>query len=522
MRHQVEEIMGNFRTYSEDTKIRKRSFLKKNRGMFISLMFDFEQLARDTVEGQRKVEVRSPEQFDEIRTRFLTDLGLISFLSLGGAVALSLAFRTFLTRSISVLADNTARIAVGQPLVSSSLTPVEADLANQRLIEAAARLREHRQRELAIINNSADVACSLNEQLKFVTVSESCEQRWRLSQNELIGRSLLTLVPESTKVQIRTQFERIADSETANGKFETTMALGQQSTRSLAWSVRWSSSDKLFFALARDVTARKELEAIKQRFVSIVSHDLRTPLSSLNSSLSLMIDGKKGPVNEKTYKILDNMKQSVHLLRALADDILELQKLDSGTFALNLENVRAYNICAAAIDHLQGMAAQAGITIRPPEQDAEILADERRLVQVLNNLLSNAIKYSKRGSTVRVDVAVLGTDVEISVTDQGAGIKKEQIELIFQKFVQGESRTDFAMKSTGIGLAVVKTVVEAHGGTVGCSSEPGKGSRFWLRLKRSEDDLEDDLGDDTEDVENDELADLDASGIQTIKGDDRS
>lgn len=215
----------------------------------------------------------------------------------------------------------------------------------------------------------------------------------------------------------------------------------------------------------------------------MVSHDLRSPLSSVGVSLALLLDGKRGPLSERAQRLLKNAQSSSQKLTTLVNDLLELEKLESSCLDLELTAVSASDACASAKESIQTLADQAQVTVRGPAGDALILADARRIVQVLINLLSNAIKFSPPKSTVTISLARHEAgQVDIRIADEGPGIPFEHQALIFDKFQQSRAISSVPVKSTGLGLAIVKAIAEAHHGSVGVESDGTNGSVFWVRL----------------------------------------
>ncbi|MCY1009408.1 ATP-binding protein [Nannocystis pusilla] len=238
-------------------------------------------------------------------------------------------------------------------------------------------------------------------------------------------------------------------------------------------------------ALIRDVTERKLGERAKDAFVATVSHELRTPLTSIRGSLSLLEHGMVGPLPEEALEMVQISRTNAERLLLVINDILDLEKLSAGQIDLSLRPVDPPRVLASAAESIRGMAAQAGVEVVVGEcpVGAPVLADEARVIQILNNLLSNAIKFSPRGS--RVDLSVEAGScgrLRFCVTDHGPGIAREHHARVFERFHQLDASDSRKRGGTGLGLAIVKSLVEEHGGVVGLDSAPGHGSKFWFEL----------------------------------------
>ncbi len=221
----------------------------------------------------------------------------------------------------------------------------------------------------------------------------------------------------------------------------------------------------------------------------MVSHDLRMPLSSISNSLGLILAGSKGPINAKQQTSLEKAQANVARLSALIDELIDLERLESGKMVMNLGFTSAYDACQEAVRALKAFAGKQKVIIIEDLEDFGVLADERRLVQVLTNLLSNAIKFSPPRSTVRVSVGLNNEFVEFLIDDEGPGVPDEYKALIFRRFAQTSANVS-AIKGTGLGLAISKAIVESHGGAVGVKDNNPRGSRFWVRIPRHPSEME--------------------------------
>lgn len=237
--------------------------------------------------------------------------------------------------------------------------------------------------------------------------------------------------------------------------------------------------DRVFhdMADALDQAARR-----KKELVAMVSHDLRTPLTSLRGFLELLTMGALGDVAEGARDRARRAQNSVERLIALINDLLDLEKMESGTIQLTASRLKAETLIERAVESVSQFADEHDVTIVAPVTEASLNADGDRLVQVLVNLLSNAVKFSPPDSTVTVSVEELPGWIEFRVKDEGRGVPAAFQEAIFERFQQVEAADARAKGGTGLGLPICKAIVEQHGGTIGVDSQEGKGSEFWFRL----------------------------------------
>lgn len=243
--------------------------------------------------------------------------------------------------------------------------------------------------------------------------------------------------------------------------------------------------ERLYVAVVRDISERKESERRVSEFYSIVSHELRTPLTSIRGSLGLISGGLTGEIPEDAMELLGIASESCDRLIRLINDILDLKKLESGKFVFRLERLIPREIVATALSQIEGMAQGRCVVLEHKINcDIPFIGDSDRIIQVLTNLLSNAIKFSPKDSCVRVIVSASqsGNYVRFQVIDFGPGIPPEHVGKLFGKFQQIDSSDTRLQEGTGLGLAISKSIIEQLEGRIGVSTIPGKGSTFWFEL----------------------------------------
>lgn len=230
----------------------------------------------------------------------------------------------------------------------------------------------------------------------------------------------------------------------------------------------------------------KRLDQAKSEFLSIASHELRTPMTSIKGSLSLLATGVVGQLDVGSLRLIKIAEGETDRLIRLINDLLDLAKIESGGLPLNLDWVQWDEFCGKTLEGLAGLAMRAEVRLELVSiPSIEVSIDRDRMQQVLTNLVSNAIKFSPKGSAVRVSISRAKTgDLVVSVQDQGPGIAPEDQQLIFEKFRQGATAANPLVKGTGLGLAIAKALVAEHGGSIGVESSISKGSSFWFTLPK--------------------------------------
>jgi PAS domain S-box-containing protein len=225
----------------------------------------------------------------------------------------------------------------------------------------------------------------------------------------------------------------------------------------------------------------------KSQFLSGMSHELRTPLNAIIGFSEVLQDGIFGELNEKQEEYIGDIRESGRHLMSLIDGILELTKLEAGKIVLRPRPVELGTFLRESVIMIKAKAERHGISLDiviPEEvEQLRVNVDDSRLKQVMYNLLSNAAKFTPDGGSIRVDAALLGENIRVSVTDTGIGIPREHIDSVFEEFYQAQSGRTNKTPGTGLGLSLIKKIVEMHGGSVRAESEgQDRGSRFSFTL----------------------------------------
>ncbi len=234
-----------------------------------------------------------------------------------------------------------------------------------------------------------------------------------------------------------------------------------------------------------DVTERRRLDRMKDEFISTVSHELRTPLTSLRAALGLITSGALDKRPEKIPQMLEMALGNCDRLVRLVNDIVDFERIGSGTLPLHPSEWNAIDLLRRAMDQERTTALRAGLTFRLDVQPVDVWVDGDRILQVLGNLIRNAIKFSEKGGEIRLGArATSENEVTFEVQDQGQGIPAEKLDLIFDRFQQADASDSRLQGGTGLGLALCRGIVNQHGGRIWAKSNPGTGSTFSFTAER--------------------------------------
>jgi PAS domain S-box-containing protein len=422
---------------------------------------------------------------------FQFSLVIISF-----SLVLWLTFHYGLTRRVHRLVESARRLGEGDFDARAGLSGRDElaqvgrafdDMA--RLIaEDQCRLEENEARVRAILDNMADGSVTTNDQGMIQSINPALSGMLHYSAKDVVGRHLSVLFAGG--------FHRIQDEYLARKRL--TADPGQSKVQEVVGMTRERcelplevtvadfrlAEERLFVWIMRDITERKRVDRLKNEFVSIVSHELRTPLTSIMGSLGLLTAGVTGGLSEQSRQLIDIARNNSERLVRLINDILDIEKIESGKMHFRQEILDLNELVEQAIDANRGYAARYSVQflLEQPLPDAQVRGDADRLLQVLSNLLSNAAKYSPQDRAVRIRLSRHGADIRVEVSDEGPGIPQEFHDRIFEKFAQADSTDTRTQDGTGLGLCIAKSIIDHHGGRIGFHSIPNVGTEFHFDL----------------------------------------
>jgi PAS domain S-box-containing protein len=393
----------------------------------------------------------------------------------------------------ATLMDNRAQLESVVAVRTSELSYANEELtaardAAERIAEINGRLSRSNQ---LILDAAADgiMGFDVNGVLTFMNPGAEGLLGW--SRKEMVGRRLHDFAhrgPDGQPCDIRTC---TSSRERRSG----VVLLGTDTfwrKDGTSFPVEYSSmpisdeaeSEQGFVVTFRDTTERRAIERLKDEFVSTVSHELRTPLTSIRGALGLLSSGMLGPVPEKGLRMLQIAVTNTDRLVRLINDILDLERIDSGKIELTRVAVTAEDLMTEAVDGVSSMAAAADVEIRIGQEAIHTVlsVDRDRILQTLTNLLSNAIKFSPRGTVVSLSAESKGGTFTFAVADHGRGVPPEKRELIFERFKQVDASDSRDKGGSGLGLAICRSIVNAHGGVIWVESAPGDGSVFQFTV----------------------------------------
>ncbi len=410
-------------------------------------------------------------------------------------------------RLVNKISDEISRPAQVQPKVSSAefehlkdendslkaeLDSLKQELSRhgaavEQLKKENARVSSEKQRIDNIVHNMAEGMVVVDAEGKIILVNPAGEALLGITKND-IGRPIKEVVKDE---HLLTLTKRISTEKDEVVEKDIELVSSDESTmkvlRTSSAVVEDHNGNTVgMVTMLNDITKQKEIEGLKAQFMANVSHELRTPLVAIEKSVSLILSKSTGDISPAQNEFLSIAERNLKRLTLLINDLLDLSKLEARKAAISPETTNLEELITDSVESLNNWAASKSVKLNK-SVSADLPAvqvDPNKIIQVLNNLIGNAIKFTPENGSITVEA---GRDqqegmVRVAVVDTGVGIAGEDLVKIFDKFYQSRDKNASDIKGTGIGLAIVKEIVELHKGRVWVESEKGKGSHFIFTL----------------------------------------
>ncbi len=356
-------------------------------------------------------------------------------------------------------------------------------------LQTEKEIREGTERIRSIVDTVVDGIITINDKGIIESFNPAAEKIFQYKAVEVVGNNVKMLMPEPYRQEHDGYIDNYLSSNNAK-----VIGIGREVTgrrqdgstfpMDLAVSEMDINGKNMYTGIVRDITERKEVERLKSEFISTVSHELRTPLTSIRGALGVVLGKAADGLSAKAKRMLENANRNSERLTLLINDILDLEKIESGKLEFEFEEIDLAELSRSALEANQEYARQHDVSLNMyiNLDKAIVWGDSHRLMQVYANFISNAVKYSPANAEVEVAVIQHGNGFRVGIRDFGRGIPDEFRDRIFHRFAQADSSDTRDKGGTGLGLSITKAIIERLGGQVGYESQLGEGSLFYFDL----------------------------------------
>jgi two-component system phosphate regulon sensor histidine kinase PhoR len=336
----------------------------------------------------------------------------------------------------------------------------------------------------AILSGMIEGVIAIDQERRVILINSAAEEMLNIPTGKALGRFHWEVIRHS---RLNPLFQEVL--ETGNPKMEEIILHygGERILRVQAAAIPDQGGNPwAMVAVFHDITQIRDLERVRKEFVANVSHELRTPLTSIKGFVETLRNGALSDP-EKSLRFLEIIEKHTERLNRLITDLLNLSQIESGKIGMNLKSIYLGDVVSRVISNFKEIAEQKrqNIKINIPPDLPHVMADEGRIETVMENLLDNAVKYTPDHGEITISVFDKDDDIQIEIADTGMGIPPKDLSRIFERFYRVDKARTRELGGTGMGLSIVKHIIEAHGGNVRAESEAGKGSRFIFNLPKS-------------------------------------
>jgi len=474
----VVEIVSNTKKFGSDARDMNNPLWDKLHHQMGAI--DYRELTK-LGKQQKKLANQAPEIEAKLRKEILT---LLIFGSLT-TIAMGIALAVFLTREVtgklSVLTDNAYRLASDQPLNDELTGEDDISKLDQLFHGMAREIKQSIRKEKAIIDNAHDLILTLDQQVRIDAVNPAILTVFGYESEDVLGQNFLSFIAEKDVNKTRELFSsRRKNSQRIPAEVQLLKKNGEKAD--IVLSVSWSDEQKKYFAVAHDMTERRQSERLKEEVVAMVTHDLRTPLFTIQNILGFLSQDLSGKVEKRLSDYILMAESNTERMLRLINDLIDSEKMRAEAMQPKFENVELNKCFEGCRQVVAALAEDGKIALNFSATDIIVKADPVMLERALFNLVANAIKFSPKGAKVNVTAQTVDNQAEISIEDNGPGIAEDQQKDIFERFKQGTNRSTKAYASSGLGLSIAKAFIELQHGKIWVVSSVGNGSTFRFTL----------------------------------------
>lgn len=359
----------------------------------------------------------------------------------------------------------------------------------ERLKEAFFEAEEEKQKTMGIVSNFVDGVLFFNEKKDLKIINSQAEKFLMIDQSEKIVGKNINILRKNFYFPL---ISDLADQDEIKKVIKKIVSLkkdGEENSEVLFFEtsvVPLSRGGKLFgyIIILHDITREKSLEKLKSEFISLAAHQLLTPTSVVKWTIDSVIKGEVGRVPKKIKESLGRAMQNNERVIAVVDDLLNVTRIEEGKFIGEFTEESLEKLIITVVESRHGRMEKNNIKIEinSSQKDCFVEVNKQSIILAIENLVDNAIEYSVSGGKVTIKISCDNIKTKVEFIDAGIGIPEEEQQKIFTKFFRGDNALKIKSSGTGLGLFIVKSIIEAHKGSIGFESQENKGSSFWFIL----------------------------------------
>jgi PAS domain S-box-containing protein len=363
--------------------------------------------------------------------------------------------------------------------------------SEQQIQSASKQLSESNSRMTSILESAADGIITIHQNGKIESINRAACELFGYEMDDVIGKNVKILLPDKEAIHHDQYLKHYLETGRSNilGNDREVVAKKSDGTEfpiELAVSEVLLHEKSIFTGIVRDISERKRLEKIESEFISNVSHELRTPLTAIYGSLKIIASNSISDIPQKAHNLVDMALRNTERLKLLINDILDMQKIESGCMEFSFQEMDLVSLTKEIIESMRAYTDNMEIKVNllTASDHLYIVADEARMSQVITNLLSNASKFSEKQGEVIIRIEDEEDMVRFSIEDKGRGIPDTFKDRIFTRFAQADSSDEKEHEGTGLGLSIVKEIINYHKGHIWFDSKEGEGTMFFFEFKK--------------------------------------
>jgi len=452
------------------------------------------QKVKDLSTLNEKAMLASKKNATQKAKEYMSAILIISALAVAGGLIIARFYANRILNPLQILTQSISRVKAGelnQQIIINSND--ETNKLAKEFNEMTKRLQTYekstlgtlmseKNKSVAIVKSISDPLLVLDTNYRIILINKACEDFFEVIESKTIGKHYLEVIRNSDIFdQISSMVERSDEHR------ERILRIHKEQDYYFNVVITMfkdtESKNKGIIVVLQDVTELKELEKVKTDFVATISHEFKTPLTSIIMAASMLSEGALGELNDEQKEVINSLEEDGEKLSELVNELLELSRIESGRAVYNFAQCSINAIVESSLKMFFDMAQRRNINlINEMDEDLPaIQGDFEKIQWVMNNLISNSLKYTNAGDFITVSAVEKDKNIFVSVKDTGAGIPAQFIDRIFDKFVQVNGR-DIEVRGTGLGLSVAKEIISAHKGEIWVKSELDSGSLFTFTL----------------------------------------